>query len=453
MFDSDAALAKRYGASRPGLQLIAVADAALPVTQLKVDVLAQERKPLPLLDEFTIRLAAMGVNDPEQMARILGLELKLAEASIVEQLAADNLVRVPGRKTLVELTPQGRVMAVELESTRPIQRPLPVTFDRMTWEISSYRPEFLVQRNEAENAGLIILAPARKKHILPSDVTVASLNRLISDDPNREGKLDVLAVEDVSPKKHRYLPVKLLVFADDTRTEVQIGVVVEGQVSSNHEHALLKAGGPSSLGITVAEPAERPQLPDDLDAIKTSQSAEESVSPVEAVGQARTDISHLVSEPEIRDISVHEHPEFLQNALVESSRRLLIISPWVKKSVVDTAFIGSLERLLRRRVRIHIAYGIGHDDSQSDELALSRLRNLADRFSEQFTFVRLKNSHAKILISDGNWINTSFNWLSFRGDPSRTYRMEEGILIRGQRYVDDAYDKYLRMIDDQKIVL
>jgi len=46
VFESGAAIAKRYEASRQVLRLIAVTDAALPVTQLKVDVLAQERKPL-----------------------------------------------------------------------------------------------------------------------------------------------------------------------------------------------------------------------------------------------------------------------------------------------------------------------------------------------------------------------------------------------------------------------
>ena len=102
-------------------------------------------------------------------------------------------------------------------------------------------------------------------------------------------------------------------------------------------------------------------------------------------------------------------------------------------------------------MRIHIAYGIGEDDRDSHERALSRLRNLAARFKNDFTFVRLKNSHAKILISDDIWINTSFNWLSFKGDPNRTYRMEEGILVRSPKHVNEAYEKYLRMLDEQKM--
>lgn len=443
MFDSEALIAKRYGNSRPGLQLIRVVEAALPVTQLRVDVIAQEHKALPLLDEFVIRLADLGIRKPEEMANILGLDLRLAESAIVEQLATDNLRRAPGSELLVELTPEGRTMAVELESTRPVQRPLPVSFDRLTWSITPYRPEYFVKKQEATERGLIVLPAVRSQRISPPDITVAALNKLIAEGGERGNGLDVLAVESVSSKKHRYFPVKLLIFADGARTEVQLGVVVDGQLSDQHERALLDMGGPEALDITVTEPAERPALPADLEAVRITNTDSSSAVP--------SDGSFDSPKPagEVRDISVHEHPDILREALTNSRRRLLIIAPWIKSQVVDTTFISSLERLLRRRVNVHIAYGIGHDDSGSHPQAISRLRNLSNRYSEFFTFTRLKNSHAKILISDDIWITTSFNWLSFRGDPNRTYRMEEGVLIRIPERVEETYQKYLRMIDEQ----
>lgn len=91
---------------------------------------------------------------------------------------------------------------------------------------------------------------------------------------------------------------------------------------------------------------------------------------------------------------------------------------------------------------VTIAHGYGTDDSGSDKLALTKLRSLAYRF-DNFTLARLGNTHAKILIFDGHWVNTSFNWLSFRGDPDRTYRMEEGTMVSIQSRVDQEYEKYL----------
>jgi len=44
MLDADSLLLQRFGHQRPGLELTAIEDAALPVTVVGVDVLAQERK-------------------------------------------------------------------------------------------------------------------------------------------------------------------------------------------------------------------------------------------------------------------------------------------------------------------------------------------------------------------------------------------------------------------------
>ncbi|WP_406323441.1 hypothetical protein [Streptomyces sp. NBC_01637] len=49
-----------------------------------------------------------------------------------------------------------------------------------------------------------------------------------------------------------------------------------------------------------------------------------------------------------------------------------------------------------------------------------------------------------------SWVITSFNWLSFRGDPERTYRMEEGSLVRIRQIADIQYARYLELIDGQR---
>lgn len=141
-----------------------------------------------------------------------------------------------------------------------------------------------------------------------------------------------------------------------------------------------------------------------------------------------------------------EHPDHLTAALDSARKRILIISPWVKGGVVNTHFIERLEGRLRAGVEIHIGHGIGSDDRGSDEWVLHKLRNLAQRYEGRFHFVRLNNTHAKILIYDGIWINTSFNWLSFKGDPNRTFRMEEGTLVQIPSEVDKAYNQYVEVL-------
>jgi hypothetical protein len=93
-----------------------------------------------------------------------------------------------------------------------------------------------------------------------------------------------------------------------------------------------------------------------------------------------------------------------------------------------------------------LAYGLGRpeDDTRTDRRAVEDLSRLAGRY-ENLTFKRL-NTHAKVLIWDNSWINTSFNWFSFLGDPRRTYHMEEGTLVRLPEVVEREYQKYAALI-------
>ena len=47
---------------------------------------------------------------------------------------------------------------------------------------------------------------------------------------------------------------------------------------------------------------------------------------------------------------------------------------------------------------------------------------------ENLKIVKLNNTHEKVLVSDDKFmVVTSFNWLSFRGDPNFGFRQETGI--------------------------
>ena len=158
--------------------------------------------------------------------------------------------------------------------------------------------------------------------------------------------------------------------------------------------------------------------------------------------------SALAAVP-VRGLDVHEHPPLLEQALLESTQRLLIVSPWIRAKVVNRSFVGQLEKLLKKNVRIFIGYGLGGDDPQmsdSDRRAEQDLGKLAARYTH-FTFVRLGDTHAKVLISDRRFIvTTSFNWLSFRGDPNRTFRDEQGMFVAIPEFIDQRFDHLRRRL-------
>jgi hypothetical protein len=60
---------------------------------------------------------------------------------------------------------------------------------------------------------------------------------------------------------------------------------------------------------------------------------------------------------------------------------------------------------------------------------------------QHFKLQRLGNTHEKILVKDREFIAmTSFNWLSFRGDPKRTLRLERGICVRDAAIVQAEFE-------------
>lgn len=158
----------------------------------------------------------------------------------------------------------------------------------------------------------------------------------------------------------------------------------------------------------------------------------------------------MVKTSQVRSVSVFEHADLLNDALESAKRRLLLVSPWVRRAVVNAEFLRKLEQRIRAGVAVTIAHGIGEDDRGSDAGALRKLAALASRYGN-FDLVRLANSHAKILIVDDVWVSTSFNWLSFRGDPDRTYRMEEGTLVAVPDRVEKEYARYIAMVADQRV--
>lgn len=448
MIDDVELIRRRFSDERPGLELIDIEDAAIPVTVVHSDVLAQERKPLPILEEFVVRFVASGVGATDEIARLLGLSDDQVLDAAAVQVSANNLRRRDASNQL-SLTPQGLEAARDLAATQPVLKRLPIPFDRLSWQIVDYPRHSLITKKEAQERGLRILPAAQNSRIGLDDVTAAKFNDLLRARPAREQRIEILQVRKVSPNTHRFLPAHLLIYGDPSREEIEPAVCVEGELRTDLGLALDKINGVERLGLSIGPPAERPKLDDELENQRVPLG--EVVAAQTGTDDAATGRPEaVVTDMLVRSVSVFEHPQLLREALESARRRILLISPWVRSAVVNNDFLAKLEQRVRASVTITIAYGIGRNDSGSDAEAIERLVNLASRFKDNLTVVRVRNTHAKVLIFDDKWISTSFNWLSFRGDPERTYRMEEGTLVLIRSKVDEQYAKYLDLIHDQQ---
>lgn len=481
MTDPTVTAARRYSELHSGFQLVTAVEAAIPISWLTLDVVALERKPLPVVEEFVLRLCQQGVNTIPDIAAVLGVDDEVVQTAVAGQLSAETLdyrlVHRPERRGVhtIRLTAAGAKAVAESQTTTPQRVEQPYAFDRLRWMPTEHTKNDVITRTDAQTAGMLFLPSSRTRDVTTQDVSPRVLNSLITESeqnrttaPSRSAsasaQLDVLAVESITRQPRRYLPVVLLVFSALDFDDVRLSIVLDDLVSEPHGDALLKAGGADAIGITVVEPIGEPPLPAELlaqrapyGAVRGLQKRADNTAPGSVPGSAlsgsvtatsdsvtaRAELSALT----VRAVPTFEHRELLAHALRDARRRFLLIAAHLHDAVVDPDFVIQLEILLRRRGMVaHIAYGPSSPDPDSGCDAAKRLHKLAES-AHNLTVVRLREALPSCLIFDDTWINTAFDWLSFRGDPAPAYRREEGTLVRAVSVVNDKYAEAVAVIE------
>lgn len=483
-------VAARY-ADRPGFRLVDYAEVGLPIYRLTLQVYLLSRKPLAPVEEFVLKTLDAGLDTIEDIAGFLGVETEIIEDSLATLVQSDDvyLAARPGKQMqTLSLTKKGIATLRNASLIVPERTKVDIDFDGLM-----RRPVrnqgWLKKPRELRELGTKEIPPFSKTRPEVEDLPVREVEKVIprsgrfSDNP---GKL--LSIQSIERRELYYLPAVLLVFRACVGDETQVGFVVDGQPSAEYELAFAVANGPKKLGILDSLRGSASVLSDDdassmkaaaalyatcdievvrresieaLTGIKEAQlaaqqadSEDEKRSATEALKLAEDRLAKARAELQnipIRHVEVHEHPALLERALHDCKERLLLISPWIRAKVVNRAFVRSLEDALRRNVNVYIGYGLGEVDREmndSDRRAEQDLVRLSEKFSN-FKLVRLGNTHAKVLVCDREFVvTTSFNWLSFRGDPNRTFRDEQGMFVGIPEKIDQVFESNLARITE-----
>lgn len=417
-------LMARFHNYRPGSKLVSIVPAALPVVRVGVTIVAQERNAIPLLNEFVIRCILAGLSNAEEIRTVLGMPSGPVQETIVE-LVHDRLIRASPTDSSLQLTDTGRELARDFLKNQPVEKEIDLSFDRFSWRVADYEKYDLMTKKEARELGREIIDPLERRTLTVDDVRPEDVNQLEGFSGESSKQVDILGISAIRPRVYLYMPTELLVFSNEESGELELIPYVNFDVSPFHQQIALAQDLIDKFKIKFSKAVE------ELDYFAEIQPVPES------------------SEIVVREIDTFEHNKILEDALTNSTKRLLIISPWITRAVVNTTFLSRLERLLRRNVSVHIGFGYGREaeDTRSDKRSVQSLGNLANRF-ENFTFVRLKNTHSKILVTDEKVVITSFNWLSFAGDPERTYRMETGTEVTDVEYSNQVHDAKVKLFED-----
>ena len=73
------------------------------------------------------------------------------------------------------------------------------------------------------------------------------------------------------------------------------------------------------------------------------------------------------------------------------------------------------------------------------------------RYPQKMGIHELIHTHAKVLIFDNVEIVGSFNWLSFKGDPKRTYCFETSKYIEDSSNADISYTQLIARLPEMSV--
>lgn len=483
---SPEAIARRYSKSYRGYRLVWYDHVAIPVYVIRLRALVLETKPIAAVDEFLLAGIAAGLGELEELAGFLGLNQRSVER-LVRRLISLDIVSVanlsPSRITL-SLTAKGDKVLHSAQEIVSREEEITLVIDGLTRSLEAARlgneRASYSSWHDVEKMGLREL-PSNPRTHPELEEYVEDLKRKWNGDEDRDCSLiDVVKVLRVERQFRD--DAMLLGFAGIDNNVSLCALAVSGHLSPEHTEAFQRVEDKSlrpiaSPGGTNLEQFAQRSLPTDLfrmladhgfeddsglDTTSTDArltSLQQQIATTSSVTERSLLKEQMIAEEEkraellaeiesrpVRPISVFEHPALLEQAMVLAAERLLIVSPWIRNAVVNEEFIGRLKAALERNVKVFLGYGIdGKPDSQeteADKGSIEALRMLAAQF-DNFKLRRLGDTHAKVLAVDDQFsVVTSFNWLSFKGDPSRKFRDERGVYISLPEFVESLFIDY-----------
>lgn len=473
-------IARKYEKIHAGYKLIGYAEVGLPVTELNLEAYTIGYKKLSPIYEFSLKSIQTGLTEIEELSSFLGFNKKFVEGILSELIRSEDIAlvgSVGNRRQTLQLTKRGIKTLEEAEQTEIKEQILPVNFDRILCKPIFLRYEHLYEPKELREYGWLEIPsiPVRPPEL--SDLKIEDVQSVMKQVGRfmGESRPTLLSIKNIVKRRNKFRYAVALRYRGEDNNE-RISFAIDGILNEIYEREFAHKDGLkklnldrfSSKDLSENEAEELQPLINqsisikDLEKLKeeeakaaiivaeTKEKLENTIDEIfraeiekelTAAEKQYTEKRKALDETGIHYLSVFDHPPLLEEALNHSSQRLMIISPWIRTKVVNQDFLKNIEILLKKGVKIYIGYGIG--DGKVDPSPIRRLTQLATRYSN-FVFKDFGNTHAKVLISDSKFVVvSSFNWLSFRGDPEATFRDEQGIKITKSIEIDKKFSEQI----------
>lgn len=414
-YSEDFRLWRKYARSRPRMYLLGIVRGAVPVALVTVDVIAQERKQLDLLDEFVLRMTHAGLDTIPRIAKVCGLDEELVSKVTLNRVA-DGSLKYLWHTDSFELTAMGYKLVEDLVEIQPVLSEFPITFDCLAWTVSDYPRSSMVAKSDAISDCRTILPFSCNGIPGPAEISPGALNCAIRLKARNE--LEVLEVRKITVNSYMYLPADLLVFRGDANDDTSVALVIEGKLSQRHDMVLAKWTAQEMLNIGLDSP---------LDYFDSGLSKDAATKhPLDEKHAVFT--GNLDQAPPIAEVRNFQHHELLHRALGTALKRVEISTTRLSGAVVDDHFCRVLEGTLRRRVKVDITYN-SETDLLHERHAEQRVLDLQQRH-RNLHLRPVAGHNEERLTFDGWQVDGAFPWLNHRAHPHQILRDYTSMLRR-----------------------
>lgn len=472
-------LAEKYKDSVPEGKLVKYVYAAFPVYKVHLNITLLKKKDIGIVEEFILKLLDININEIDKMSNILGIETRIITDSIAV-LYKDDLVVILNEKP--KITDKGKEVLRNSKLIVPEQVSFHFLIDGFTGEALPHKACYTAK--EVKVKDFHVLLPDRE---IPNTNEIAfnDIARLIKKhkseflDDTFNG--DLISINKIEKSYTMYKKRSLLVFLDkNNNLDVKVFDGLDREVE--YENILLKM---QESGISQI-PFDKKDVIDQVESNKelTQLVSEEVIKQAEAntteskntklkefaVTRLILEHENLLKNPDdlpeeevysktqeikmlkkqldeiknnkdssTRFIETYEHRSILISALKKSKKMVVILSPWIRFSGFDTELQNEIINSLKRGVRVIIGYGITEKDD-SDPRAIEKINNMKkQKYGKKLVIKKLGNTHEKVLLVDGEYVViTSFNWLSFKGNPNWGFRQESGLYTENKETINQV---------------
>ena len=427
-----------FHAGRPGYDLLDYAEVALPVYKVTLRVLLLQHTPLTPMYEFVLKAIRLGIDTRDEIAACLGIPAGMVEETlrVLHQSEEVDLRRDDGGSDRFGLTRKGEKTTIELERIRPEQQTIRMFFDGLTRQPMDTSGVSLLSGKEAEELGMREIPAVPHSRIEVGDIDLVAASRILSRERGTQPRRDLIAIKSVENRRRLHMPALAMVFQASGGGDVELLFANETIMLDEHNRRFALAEGPRK--VRLLDEFSKPDVAQDAFSRKVRSLSKLAETPA-AAGRKRTlRAKSPVQDGTIQPLSVQDHPPLLLDALRTATEHVMIICPWITEQVVDGPTLRIIEALLRKGVKLYVGYGIDDGEQlprRGRKPIPAGIVDLAEKY-DNFELRELGDTHEKLLIKDDEFeVVGSFNWLSFRGDPTRKLRREHSVKITDPAYV------------------